>query len=79
MKLLSLFAFLMVPLTSIAGGNILNGPRNCQSLAAENFDAGDPGKDRFEALCYRAQNGEALTAYERKVLTNAGVEFAPSR
>lgn len=79
MKLLSILALLMVPLSASAGGNILNGPKNCRSLKGDNFEAGDPRASRFEDLCNKAERGDTLTESERLELQNDNVPVGHGR
>lgn len=79
MRLLSILALLMIPVSASAGGNILNGPKNCRSLKGDNFEAGDPRGNRFEELCNKAERGDSLTESERLELQNDNVPVGHSR
>lgn len=73
MKALSVLALMSFAIPVFAGGNILNGPKNCQSLKGDNFEAGDPRANRFEDLCNKAERGDSLTESERLELQNDNV------
>jgi hypothetical protein len=79
MMLLSLLACLLIPISAFAGGNVLNGPKNCQSLKGDNFEAGDPRASRFEELCNKSQQGGTLTDNEYRELQQQDVQLGHGR
>jgi hypothetical protein len=72
LKLAALLA-LTLPLPAFAGGNVLNGPKNCQSLGGEASD--DTGKhtEKLSRLCDNFYMGTASEADLRE-LRDAGFD-----
>jgi len=72
-KILALLVFAL-PLPALAGGNVLNGPRNCQSLSGDASD--DTGKHagRLDSLCTKLSEGNASESDLRE-LREGGLEI----
>lgn len=78
LSVLCLFA-LLAPFHAQAGGNVLNGPKNCRSLMGDSYEGGDTRAGKFDELCTKVENGDTLSDAETRELQERGVQLGHSR